>query len=270
MPLPGLEVPPPPEDLSARCLATIPARAPASARPGTFAWLRKGNAGKRLVFAAAALAAVAFWTTRPVPRENGAGRPAPSVAFAQTVEAMRRVTFWRTANRGIGLTADNQGTNYRYLFDQGWYVDNHAFDAERGLYTRGVGSGGGVHLETLTLPNGDEYSRRYPSSGNVTVRITHRGADFWRRRLDDILLNIRNPFVWAQRMGFGGSGVEPPIQKRGQHWKGRPRMFLSSTCRPQAISRGAALPPSGSKFTLIPSRNSRLPSGILPAGRPAR
>lgn len=215
-----LDAPPPPADLDARCLATVPQRAVVTKPKGfpTFAWLKSGTSMKRFAFAAAALAAIGFWTTRPVPRKDGTDR-APISSFAQTVDAMRRVTYWRSTVHSVG----------------GWNLRTVWFDARRGLCSNQPHQSGAMVTRDLLLPNGDWYVRQWSkSSGRDKVRLTHMGEEHWRRASSGLLDGIRRPASWANNLG------QVPAAPSAQHagrWKGRPAVVFTFHVPPPEMMR---------------------------------
>lgn len=209
-----LDAPPPPADLAARCLATIPASAPEQ-RP--FAWLMKGATMKRLAFAAVALAAVAFWTTRPTLQKNGITSRAPVSAFGQSIEAMRRVTFWRTAGRMTRLDGN----------DDEWHPINRVFDAQQGLLADFPIREGVIKESTLLRSNGELYERfADQSNGRDQVRVMHMNPKFWPQVRDRIL-----PSAFFPTQDLGRFPVEPRFQGVG-NWKGRPALVFTFNLLP--------------------------------------
>jgi len=211
--LADLETPPPPGDLAARCLATVSAPAMSALRRRPFAWLTEGKTVKRLAFAAAALAAIGFWTTRPIPRKDGANR-APVSSFAQAVEAMKGVTYWRSTVHSVG----------------GWNLRTVWFDARRGLCSHQPHQSGAMVTRDLLLPNGDWYVRQTSkTSDRDKVRLTHMGEEFWRRKRDGLIENICRPSFWAGNLGR--LPAAPSAQRLGR-WKGRPAIIFTFTVPP--------------------------------------
>ena len=120
-----LEAPQAPCDLKARCQRTIPADArlrTAKAR-GFGRPLSAPKLGLATLVIVTAVAC-AFWNTRPV--ANNTAHTGGNVAFAQTVEAMKNVTYARIS----GWSLDGEG---------GWFSKKHMkiegdIDLSRGVY----------------------------------------------------------------------------------------------------------------------------------------
>jgi len=219
--LAGLQAAPPPADLLARCLATV-AEPPLPAVRSRIAWFPLGATGKRLAVGAAVIAALAFWSTRPAAPPNGDARSgtttapaaAPVSAFAQTLEAMQGVTYWRSTSQSVG----------------GWDRRISWFDAQRGRYSDEPHQSGAMMQRDLLLPSGDWYVRQASnpsgtrSGGSDKVRLTHMGAAFWHRQRDEQMQNIRRPSFWAANLGQ--LPAAPSAQRRGR-WKGRPAIIFT-------------------------------------------
>jgi hypothetical protein len=236
--LADLQGPPPPPDLLARCLASVAeSPRPAPVLRSRVAWFPLlGATGKRLAVGAAVIAALAFWSTRPAapPSGDAARRPAPaaspgSAAFAQTLEAMQRVTYWRSTSQSVS---------------GGWNRRISWFDAQRGRYSEEPHQSGAMMQRDLLLTSGDWYVRQASNPGGVRdgvrggrsggsdkVRLTHMGAAFWQRQRDEQMHNIRRPSFWAANLGQ--LPAAPSAQRRGR-WNGRPALIFTFRVPPPA------------------------------------
>lgn len=161
-----LQAPNAPHDLKARCQQTIPADArlqPAKSR-GFLPPLSAPKLGLATVVVATAIA-LAFWNARPI-----ANKMAPAngnVAFAQTVEAMKNVTYAHI--RGWKVNGNDGWRSTKRLNFQG------EIDLSRGLYSEQssriapknelqLATGDSLFDRALVLPNGTTYTRDVKST----------------------------------------------------------------------------------------------------------
>ena len=243
-----LDTPTAPDDLLARCLNTVPAK------PRGFPWRGAGwSLLPRLALTAAVVAGIAFVTTRPPANRAGNGKPvSASAAFAASLEASKRATYWHAVTRGRTTTFYVKGTPYNasykdlnsskfsprnWNFSKHWMTNEAWFDEERGNAHRGglhEGGDGRPAFERLYLPSGLEYlrngrimqtdARAVPLDNALT--ITHHTPPGWpieRAQLEAMMFRVPKPSP--------DNDIKATTMKR-DIWKGRSVTVFTVTHAP--------------------------------------
>lgn len=174
-----LVAPPAPAALRARCLATLPEHARSNAacsRPLSDNTLWKA---RRFALAGGLLAATAigsaFWTTRPI--SNSTQPVSSSVAFAQTVEAMRNIEHFHMSGR----IRDTEKGGWQ---SNDWWQTESWIDVARGAYSTSTNcpyassllpARFATKIDCLGLPDGTVYEK-----GNSQV-VVEKNAQDWQK-----------------------------------------------------------------------------------------
>lgn len=227
-----LSAPPVPQDLQARCLATIPASAQKTVRHQRIGGLGMKNLRVAAAVTASVVLGLGFWSTRP---DNPDGKSVSgSIAFAQTLEAMRKVEFCHYKGRQF----DASDKNHRYT---GWRLEEGWFDAQRGLYMEtkrervpgvdyrvALAEGSSEVDRHLKLPDGMYYSR---GERSTSVYFQSHPADWQliKRRATTFLLENLAAGV---RLHFDASREPKPVSSRPGDWKGREATILTFEIKP--------------------------------------
>ena len=184
--------PPPPADLAARCRATIPVVAEADLRRP-----RKQPTHRRLltvtVGAAMAAALAVAELARPSRTPHAVPSPNSGVAFAETIRAMQRVTYFHRSGTGLNVKRVPQ---WKYLSTR--FTNDVWFDARRGLYEQTRGSSGIVSDDaTLTLPSDQLYIR----FGDEVWIQDHSQRAQWDKIKKSKVREITNPSSFGVGIG---------------------------------------------------------------------
>lgn len=237
-----LAAPAEPENLKARCLATIPATARNSVQSQRYA--RAAHPLRQQLRVAAALMAtaalsLAFWNTRP--HSDDATMPPDSAAFAQTVEAMRRLTFMRCRGRQVKTGAKGGWRTTE------WAVLDTAFDAARGIYSgiwpavipaadqHPAGGNSGVY-RFLQLPDGTLYMRPFMSAD---LFISSDPQTWHRLSKNAFALLMGERAALAEYIPSTGGGAPQLISSANGVWKGRQARVFILLAKPPSDHRGA-------------------------------
>jgi hypothetical protein len=160
-----LPSPPAPDSLKGRCLATIPNYAAHNMAISKPAQLRKRSLRFAVTTLALAVLGIMFWSTQnseQLSSSHGNRGSGGSAAFAQTLDAMRRVNVFHMTGRGRGWS-NNAGVvkleDWQDL--EGWT------DARHGTYTETHGRSM-PPMRSLITPEGTEYLCTHFPDGIVT------------------------------------------------------------------------------------------------------
>lgn len=176
-----LKTPDAPADLKARCLATVPVSARSAQMP-----VRRPLKFQFAVLGAFVVA-VAFWNTRP--GDNKTTASSGSVAFAQTMEAFKKVSFGHVWGRDMEVGILQRGWHASDFFQSEMW-----FDANRGLsWTRRANPSNSqpslarqTSQQKLLLPDGTAYYR-YDDSNRVLVTRSQKHWQSYKKALTDLL-----------------------------------------------------------------------------------
>ena len=205
-----LPAPDAPPDLKARCLQTIPAGARQTA-PKPRGFLRPLSAPKlglaTLVIATAI--GLAFWNTRPT--GNVTTPASGSVAFAQTVEAMKHVTYFRAESWSEEPEWSERPINWRSTRPRMMGVSE--FDLSHGLYSETTRQLSAAELS-------DRERGREPELGTSWADrylLLPDGTSYLRTATSSTLLIQSKPDEWARTekiVGEMAGGIERPSDLR--------------------------------------------------------
>lgn len=227
--LKNVRVPDPPEELKARCLATIPAEATA-ARPLTWRErLQMPVVRTALVMAAALAIGVIVVSSRP-------GTVSGAAVFAASVEAMQKVPFYYARGREQGFWPEGG-----YKGGDGWYTGRWVesevwFDEERGFFHEGKGKTF-MHQMSLRLPDGKHYERiLHEWKVEDKLLITEFDASWWEKTRT----GVARQFTDLREMAHGIIWEVQPqlISTHHGEWKGR-RVTVLTFLTPPTAEKGA-------------------------------
>ena len=245
-----LEAPAPPNDLQDRCLNTIPvadATQPATLRqPARPFRLQRVALCGVLMFAVAA--GVAFWNTRPA--KKGATRPTGSVAFADVLEAARRVSFFHAKGRNAILDETQKNPKIK-----DWVQSDTWYDANKGFYNRYLQDtfldlpdnylpkGASKYTRTLVLPTGISY-RREGTSSNFDVE-----TDDWK-----MIQKVATAFLTGQisETSYLGGPKTGRILSSDGNWKGQKVKVFVLERQPSPENASAGRRPVQMRFYVNP------------------
>jgi hypothetical protein len=227
-----LRTPNPPEDLKARCLATIPTTACDEPR-----WTWKERFRMQPVLAASAVvASLVLAGILGLPRQPGLSG---AVVFAATVEAMKKVPFYHAKGREIGLYPDGGGRDGDGWYSSQWISAEDWFDAEQGHLGQWSPSPSNSETvtpwqETLDLPDGSCHYRV-----GDRLKVTEFSPRRWER--DKTLLVNRFADLSQQARGFNYEAAPKLVSTAPGEWKGRSVIVITFEAPPpkQKAARGA-------------------------------
>ncbi len=223
-----------PGDLKARCLATIPAPASSSATtPPTRRVVRPKIAATAALMLIAL--AVAFWNTRP--GDNQTTAPSESVAFAQTLKELGKMSFGHVKGRDMEAGILRHGWHASDFFETEMW-----FDAGRGLYQERRSSpsnsqpalAGGTSERALFLPDGISYYR-YAGSNRLLVTSSPGHWDDYKKTFTSLLAGgwgnrpqSSSPAQWKKRKAqlFRAEAESSPQDKKVMPGVARMRTLL--------------------------------------------
>jgi hypothetical protein len=221
-----LPAPEPPEDLKARCLATIPTAARDLPRP---TWRERFKMKPTLAASAVAVGlilAAIVGIPRP-PALSGA------VVFAATVEAMKKVPFYHAKGRQMGLYPDGGGHDGDGWYSGRWIDEEDWFDVEQGSLSR---SGGKTFMpqQELELPDGRIYYRV-----DDRLKITEFSPRQWER--DRASQVSRFVDLGQEARGFNYEADPKLVSSVPGNWKGRQVIIITFEAPPPRgkAARGA-------------------------------
>lgn len=247
-----LEAPEPPEDLRARCLATIPAGAGHALRHDTF-WEKLKM--KRLQIALAAtvglLMAMLVWGVRP-------GTQSGAAVFAATLDAMGKVPFAHMKGRTMGFAP---GSGKPTWYTGRWIVEESWFDVEQGIYKE-MGGETFASQQSLNLPDGRIYGRV-----EDRLKITSFDPRQWERTRTAVITHHVRLATAARGFNYG---VDPRLVATAPgEWKGRKATVLTYEAPPSAENAATGAPTVRTLFYVDPDTDlcmakqqfSRVPEG---------
>jgi hypothetical protein len=227
-----LRAPELPEDLRARCLATIPETASETRRP---AWKKRWRMQPLLAAAAVAtslILAVIVEIARP-PAVSGA------VVFAATVQAMKKVPFYHAKGRQMGLYPDGGGHDGDGWYSGRWIDEEDWFDAEQGSLSQSSLSQSNPKTfvpwqQILELPDGSCHYRV-----GDRLKITEFSPRRWER--DRASHVSRFVDLRQQARGFDYEADPKLVSTRPGDWKGRQVIIITFEAPPprEKAARGA-------------------------------
>jgi hypothetical protein len=222
----------PPEDLKARCLATIPEAAGDSPRR---TW-RERIKMQPILAAAAVTAGLVLTGILGMPRQ-----PALSgaVVFAATVEAMKKVPFYHAKGRLVGLYPDGEGRDGDGWYSRQWINDEDWFDAEQGRLLQSSPSQSNAETfmpwqQMLDLPDGSCHYRV-----GDRLKITEFSPQRWER--NKAFLVSRFADLVQQARGFNYEADPKLVSTEPGDWKGRSVIVITFEAPPpkEKAARGA-------------------------------
>lgn len=240
-----LEAPVVPQDLKARCMSTIPFEGmsrkvtPKKSRPFL---LRPIAVAGTLMFAA--VAGVAFWSTRP--SSDGTSAHSGSVAFAEVLEAARQVPFFHA--KGYELGPAGSGDK---LSDELWY------DAAKGRYSQSLPLssrqdketlplGASSYNRTLMLPDGTFY---YRERGSSTVFVGS-SPNNWKAASEPVLKILTGNTAGTKDLS--GATFGRVLSSTMGNWKGQEAQILVLERQPSPSHAALGIGPVQARLYVNP------------------
>lgn len=223
-----LEAPAPPQNLKNRCLNTIPVAVAGQAASQKAAFRKPSRPFKlqRVALSGALMfsvvAAVAFWSTRPA--IDGKARPSGSIAFAQVIEAARRVTFFHVKESNVFLRdGQTKPKASEWIRSESWY------DSTKGLYNRylqdifqsskadssRLPKGSSLYTQTLELPDDTSY-RREGTMATVDVEVAHGSWKLYQNTVSKMLTGHIE-----EALDLSGRKAGKILSSSAGNWKGK-------------------------------------------------
>jgi hypothetical protein len=229
----GLSAPKPPENLKARCLATIPATAHL-ASPLTWKQRLKMPLVRTTLAMAAALA-IALLVAGSQP-----GSVSGAAVFAASVEAMQKVPFYHTRGREVGVDPEGDSKEGDGWYTGRWVESEIWFDEERGLFHESKGKTF-MHQMRLSLPDGRHFERvLHDWKVEDKLMITQFDPGQWEKTKSGIARQFTN----LRQMAHGiNAEVEPQwTSTRSGYWKERRATVLTFLTPPTAAKAARGCP----------------------------
>jgi hypothetical protein len=200
---------------------------------------------RRLITVAAASVGIVVAATISMVRQP---LPDGAAAYADAVQAMKRVLFYHEKGRSQGCYPDGGGTEPQ---GDGWYsgrwlVSETWFDAERGSYNEIRGETY-MQQDSLGLPDGTIRMR-----DDDRLKITEMGPRYWAKQRN-LILSAHMDLREMAGSVLNGSGVEPRlVSTRPGEWKGKRATILTYETVPPKEKAARGAPTVRTVFTVDP------------------
>jgi hypothetical protein len=218
-----LPAPEPPEELKARCLATIPTAARDVSR-------RVRLKMQPILAAAAVVISLVLAGILGIPRPPALSS---AVVFAATVEAMKKVPFYHVKGKQMGLYPDGGGRDGDGWYSGRWINEEDWFDAEHGYLSQSNGKTF-MPQQILDLPDGTCYYRV-----EDRLKITEWSPQRWERDKASNVTRFVDPSQEAR--GFNYDADPKLVSTAPGNWKGREATIITFEAPPpkEKAARGA-------------------------------